>query len=63
MDRKKCKGCDHWRKASPTSGTGMKVCHCYLDTGKRRVEVAGECKSRKTREGEGNEIGGVVEQG
>ena len=49
-DTTKCKSCQYWRSVW---GNSPAVCHHLLDTGKRRVEVGGVCKSiiRKRKKG------------
>lgn len=42
-DTNKCKDCQYWRAAWGTSE--LHLCNYLLDTGKRRVEVNGVCKS------------------
>ena len=43
---KQCKHCFRWRGANgENAASKMKFCNHMLDTGKRRVEVDGVCKS------------------
>ena len=46
MDPILCKECYYWRTAGcGTAFNSAKFCHHLLETGKRRVEVDGMCKS------------------
>lgn len=50
MKREHCNGCVYWKSAGGYR-TSARFCHHLLETGKRRVEVGGICRSRTPKEG------------
>lgn len=46
--QKQCKGCIYFKMSSGNSGTGTRMCHHLLVTGRRRVDNDGVCGSKTT---------------